>query len=439
MTLRWVVSLGVLLELSLLTFYLVDGPAQVILFIAVHSIMFLGGLHFLHHLCRTRALVGSGYTLLGVIVLFGVLFRLTVVWHDPVASDDIYRYVWDGRVAQHGFNPFALAPNDPQLAHLGTVDLPSKINFPEMRTIYPPLAQGLFLASNILFGPSVVGLKILLVVLDLVSIGVLILLLRRLGMLPESVILYAWSPLPVLYFGLDGHIDALGIPFLLGFVVLTLRTPRVAGAVLLGLASLAKVYPLFIAPFLLKVGEGIKSVRLLLIPLVMFGAGCLLYLESTGGLYESFLVFSSQWEFNGAVFNLLKAFGAGAAPARLMSALLFVILVGVLAFQRRPLLEKVFVGFAGLALCSPVLHPWYLTWLAALVVVRWSPAVYALLGLSVASNLTVYFYRTTGVWEELTPVLLIQYVPVALLLGWELVNGRFGVRSSSLSYGDDRA
>jgi len=46
------------------------------------------------------------------LILFGLLFRLTM-WNSPVSlSNDIYRYVWDGRVQLAGINPYRYAPED---------------------------------------------------------------------------------------------------------------------------------------------------------------------------------------------------------------------------------------------------------------------------------------------------------------------------------------
>jgi len=72
-------------------------------------------------------------------------------------------------------------------------------------------------------------------------------------------------------------------------------------------------------------------------------------------------------------------------------------------------------------LLSPVVHPWYLTWLAALLVVRWSTAVYLFLGLSAITNVVVYQYRAYGQWNDQPLLLIIEYVPVAILLVREIV------------------
>ena len=71
------------------------------------------------------------------------------------------------------------------------------------------------------------------------------------------------------------------------------------------------------------------------------------------------------------------------------------------------------------------MHPWYLTWLAALLITRWSLAVFVWLGLSNLSNIVVFRYRSVGVWENDPLILLLEYLPVVVLLGWEIRRGRF--------------
>lgn len=431
MSLKRLIFIGCGVELCYLSFYTTGSSAAPVLgFIAVNALAYLV-LAYLAY--RFRSVDESAPSLVAVILGFGLLFRLTVVPLQPIASDDIYRYVWDGKVAAHGINPFALAPTDPSLQHLHTDVLPSKINFPHMRTIYPPLAQGLFFSSNLLFGDFLTGLKCLLILFDLVTVWLLILLLKQFSLNPALVTLYAWSPLPIMYFGLDGHIDALGIPFLLLAILLAARNRHVAAAVSLGFAALAKLYPLFVAPMLLRAVTGVRKLWVPAIPVIMLAAGCWLYLEPTGGLYESFGIFNSTWEFNGSIFSLLYSILHSNEQAHLVSGVLFFLWIGGVALLDRELLEKVFLGFLGFIILAPVVHPWYLSWLAALIVLRWSTAVFVLLGLSNLSNIVVYQYQQTGVWQFQPWIGLLEYIPFYALLVWEIARGKFALPSKRLA------
>jgi hypothetical protein len=278
-------------------------------------------------------------------------------------------------------------------------------------------------------------MKLILAVIDVLTIVLLVFLLRRFDLEPETVLLYAWSPIPIMYFGLDGHIDALGIPLLLLFILLMGKRKNIAGAFSLGLAALAKLYPLFIVPFLLRMGSGLKRFLIPAIPVMLLALGYWLYSEPTGGLFESLAVFSAKWEFNGSVSGILYLFFDSHVDAHVICAVLFLIWLGCVFFLDRTLVEKIFLAFLGFIVLTPVVQPWYLAWLAAIIVLRWSVAVFVLLGLSTLSNFVVYDYRQTGVWQDQVPLLLIEYLPFYALLIWEVVRGKFRVSSPNLVLG----
>jgi hypothetical protein len=301
-----------------------------------------------------------------------------------------------------------------------------------MRTIYPPLAQGLFHGSYLLFGESVSGLKFLLILCDLGTIILLLKLLARFNMNPEALVVYAWSPLPIMYFALDGHIDALGIPFLLFFLTFLYTSGKVKAAISLGLGGLAKLYPLFLLPLLFRKGLKFEWAWLPGIPLFLLVAGYLFYWgNSSGGLLESLTVFNSTFAFNGMFFSVVRTILDSSGAAHLASAAVFACCLALIFFMKRPVLEKTFLTFFCFALLSPVVHPWYLTWLAALLVLRWSVSVFLLLGLSNLSNLVVYGHRHIGVWETKTWLLGLEYLPFLCLLAWELSRGSFSFAQTS--------
>jgi hypothetical protein len=425
MTRARLLAAGIFIEACYLSFYTIPpGPGRVLLFIAVQLAvsLTLGGI-----LWRIRSSPDRADAAV-MIAGFALLFRLTLVPVAPVASDDVYRYVWDGRVTLHGFNPFLFAPDDPRLAHLATADLPSRVNFPGMRTPYPALAQCVFLASNFALGPSIPGIKLLLVLADMAAIGLLHLLLRRLNKPSSAVLVYAWSPLPVLYFALDGHVDALAIPLFLAALWFVLDARIVRGMFALAGAALVKVYPLIAAPMVvpprLRKGAFFTS----LIPFLVFGAVSWVGAGGHVVLFESINAFGVRWEFNGAAFTLLYMMLGSNGAAHLASAALIVCWLAGVIFLRRPPLEAVFLAFVGFLFFSPVAHPWYFTWLAVLLVLRWSTATYALLALTALSNIIVYRYQRSGQWTDDPLIVALEYIPFLFLIAREWVRGEFSRR-----------
>ncbi|MGH8649741.1 MAG: hypothetical protein ACREUP_10620, partial [Burkholderiales bacterium] len=169
--------------------------------------LYLGSVWFVF---RSRA---DGRVMVITLIGFSVAFRITLLWTQPVLSDDIYRYVWDGRVQAAGINPYLYPPESPQLAHLRDDTVYPQINRPWARTIYPPGAQWLFRAMYAATPNSVVFMKATFVAFDLLTILLLMRLLRSLSLPPNRAILYAWHPLPVFELSGSGHLDGLMLPF----------------------------------------------------------------------------------------------------------------------------------------------------------------------------------------------------------------------------------
>src|SRR5260370_42703697 len=90
----------------------------------------------------------GGRRVLALVLATAVLLRRGALSAPVFLSDDINRYIWDGRVQAHGINPYRYVPNDPHLATLRD-DVFWHINRGNYApTIYPPVAQMLFLMAT---------------------------------------------------------------------------------------------------------------------------------------------------------------------------------------------------------------------------------------------------------------------------------------------------
>ncbi|MHB9013511.1 MAG: hypothetical protein ACYC49_14965, partial [Ignavibacteriaceae bacterium] len=90
---------------------------------------------------------------------------------------------------------------------------------------------------------------------------------------------------------------------------------------------------------------------------------------------------------------------------------------------------KIFLSLFLLFIFSPIVHPWYLSWLVILLpfIPRWSGIVYT--GLISLTVFTVVNYQLYGVWKEYNLVLLLEYVPVISLFLYELLNKKPLIRT----------
>ena len=104
--------------------------------------------------------------------------RLALLFVEPYLSTDIYRYIWDGRVQAAGINPYRYVPKAPELAQLRDAAIFPLINRASYApTIYPPVAQAIFLAITRL-GESVLVMKLGLLACEAATVAALLALLR---------------------------------------------------------------------------------------------------------------------------------------------------------------------------------------------------------------------------------------------------------------------
>src|SRR5436305_5689153 len=176
----------------------------------------------------------------------------------PGLSHDSWRYLWDARVTLHGFSPYVYAPGDKALASLQNTILYTNSRFRNAPTIYPPGAQAVFLLSYLLAPANLYFLKGIFVIFDMITCAALIVLLGRKGLDQRRVILYAWCPLPIIEFAIQGHMDVITLTFTI-LAVLAASNHSVRGYMLtgflIGLATLTKIYPILLLVVILPEGN----------------------------------------------------------------------------------------------------------------------------------------------------------------------------------------
>lgn len=358
-------------------------------------------------------------TLLLLCVL-AVLVRLSFLDLDPIGSDDVYRYVWDGKVQASGINPYLYAPNAGELKDLRSERLPALVNHPDMKTVYFPLTQWLFALCYHLSGEALWAYRLLAVLAEIATIATLVLLCLRLGIPAKFVLLYALCPLPILTFGLDAHLDAFGLAFLVLALLFHHGGQRSLGLVCAGLSICVKpVGVLLLLYFFLQEKTLASRLRIVLMPAAIVALTFVPYL-GTPHFLEALGTFTAHWTFNGALFETLNAFIADNQKTRIICGTVFAVALLALYRFRHPGLGTLHDSFLLLLLCSPVVHPWYVTWLAVLLPVarRWSGIVYA--ATVSLTSFTVLAYTLRGTWTEYPAAMVVEYLPVLVLLAREM-------------------
>jgi len=121
------------------------------------ELLFFYGFFFVVYAVICRYIEGDRtvYFLLGL----GLFLRLLLVFVMPNLSDDIYRFVWDGRLIINGISPFAELPkhyieNNLNLAGIDQ-NLYNQLNSSGYFTVYPPVPQSVFAWANFIFPKNI--------------------------------------------------------------------------------------------------------------------------------------------------------------------------------------------------------------------------------------------------------------------------------------------
>jgi len=308
------------------------------------------------------------------IIAAGFVFRFTVAPVRPATSSDIYRYLWEGRVVRAGMNPYVHAPGAPELAPLRDWVWPL-VQHKSVPAAYPPVAQYVFALAGLAPLNPVIALKLVLALFDALTLLVLAGLLRRIGQPASWVICYAWHPLAVCELVARGHLDTIGIFFLvLAVRLLLVRSGfgRIASGASLALSILAKGYALVLVPFLALAARPHRRHFLLALMLTGFVA-YLPFLSAGPELFRGLTLYAQKWTGNSSVFALAglavsrvtshhDAIARIACGVALAAWLVWLLLTRPRQYEARDAVRLSLRALVGFFLLAPTVYPWYLAW-----------------------------------------------------------------------------
>ena len=350
-----------------------------------------------------------------LLIIIGIAARLLLMQSQHLLSDDAARYHWDGKVLAHGINPYHHPPDSPALENLRTDALDVRVNHADLVTVYPPLAQLLFVAAYRLSPGSLVGFQGLCLIAELLTWLLLAWYLRRSGRSPVWLVLIIWSPLLICEGYAPGHSDLLGLPLLALFLVATLRRWPVRAGLALAGACLIKPLALVLAPAALRELGPRDSRRFATAAVLAAAALNAPFIGAGRSLLSSTQLMAQEWQFNATIAAAVEA-ALPTYAARVVLGLLLASAVLAAACWGRDLLGRSLLAMAALVALSPVLFPWYLVWLLPLLVLRPDPALLALCLLAPLSELVMIPYAATGTWHEPLWVRLVIFTPFYGLL-----------------------
>jgi len=328
-------------------------------------------------------------------------------------GNDIWRYMWEGMIQLHGFNPYALPPTASELAAFRP-EWWEQINNPTLTAIYPPLAQlGFRLLAWI--GPSVILFKFAFTVADLV---VAWLLARRFGYRPALI--YAANPLIIYHLSGGGHLDSW---FLLAMVAGWLAAE--AGnwrraALWLGAGVALKYVCLPAVAFLVWSRRKELRGREQWILLALATAPMLAALALVPDVLSTRALAPSDFTLYARSSEFVPYWVAQVWPwsQQHNEIYLLPLAAGLLwLFLRCYSMTEFFENYLGLLLVlSPAVHGWYFTWLVPFAVATRHAGTLALSVSGFAYFWLIHRGATMGDWTQPTATKLVLWMP--FLLGW---------------------
>ena len=370
-----------------------------------------------------------------------LLFRVVAALGDPALSDDVYRYLWDGRVQMQGTHPYLHAPADPALEPLRDENW-SRVNHPEVRTIYPPLAQ-MFFAALAAVGAGPATVRLVVGLLDFGVVLALAALIGRLGSPRDRVVLYAWNPLAVMETAASGHYEPLAVLLVLVGLVGMLGERAARSAAAVAGAIQAKLVPVVLLPAFVRRWR----VREIVVFAVVVGVLAVPYAATGPVIGAGLFDYAERWERNAFAFHfvfvtidaldptpalkdaltaLKERLGEGALPwdwlyrhvwpqhlARALMALAAIAWIAALAARRGlDVTRECYLVLAGVLLFLPTMHPWYVLWVLPFA------ALYRSRGWLLFAALVPLSYLG-GQGEVPMTVRLVQYLPALGLMAWD--------------------
>ncbi len=377
-------------------------PGQALIFVPV---LLLAGVAFLSAVRIFETLPSNVHSRL----LWGLAIALRVSMLACAPCDDFWRYAWEGRVQNAGGNPYLHSPSASELTRLRD-ETSRRINHAEVAAIYPPAAELTFAALTRV-SSSPLWFKCAFIAADLLTLALLLRLVNA-----GAAAWYAWNPAVVYAFAGAAHYDSLMLLAMTAAVV-TLHRAEVANAkwqlasvLCLGAAIALKIVPVILLPvWAFALGARVwmlaLSVALPASLTIPFGgiATVMKPLRDFGDVtrFNELLVwiFPNPWQRNWPVDLLLCA------------TIAFIVIRFRHDWQRSAL----WVLGAALVL-SPVLHPWYATWILPLAIWRRQTA-WTILSISAIAALLLW--DTTALWTAWKPNPLTRaLVILPPLLAW---------------------
>ena len=366
-----------------------------------------------------------------------ILSRFILIFAFPNLSDDIYRFIWDGRLIHAGISPYQDIPVDVVgMSNNLDTTLLDKLNSPNYFSLYPPIAQlfnyiSTIVSTQTLIGESIIY-KSLLFLSDMALMKLIVLLLQQFSLAKERLFLYALNPLIIIEIMGNVHFEGVMISFLaLSLLYIGKRQWSYSG-VSLAMSIGSKMLPLMFSLayfFYLRIGRWTLVLATIVTSIILFAP--ILFSTDFFNIATSLDLYVKKFEFNGSIYYLLRAIGYKVygyntihiwGPALSVATILSIAYISYIKRYHKTvsLIQVILFCTTIFLLTSRTVHPWYLSLaLFACIFTRFRyPIVWSYLIFSTYIN-----YSYAEYYENLWMVML-EYTIVYSYMIYELWNNK---------------
>jgi hypothetical protein len=256
-----------------------------------------------------------------------------------------------------------------------------------MASNYPPVAQAAFALAYLIAPWNLIAWRLVCLACDAATLVLLLMLLQTAGRPAIWAALYWWNPIVIKELTNSAHMDGLVMAMVLAALLFSARQRHIWAVFMLGLAIGTKLWPMLLAPLLLRrLWPRVLPTATALVLLLAMTLLWLLPAVLTGpDLQSGYVTYLRHWTTNSALFPAIEALGrlslrpfgleeSAWAVARAGVALL---LGGLSLWQARQpigatrdLMQRAALVSFGLVLLSPAQFPWYMIWMIPFLAFR---------------------------------------------------------------------
>ena len=367
------------------------------------------------------------------VLALGLLFRVVYLVHVPALSDDVYRYLWDGKLVVGGISPSECTPKQwlAQQPFFDPEGLFPLLNSKEYYSVYPPVQQVIYAFVNLISGQNIllqlVTLRLLVILAEFGSMVLILKLLRRYKRPVEELMLYALNPLIIIEFVGNLHGEVFMVFFLLLFMWLWVKDKLILGSIAFGLAVLTKLLPLMFLPaiiFKMKWNRGLLFGFLVGLVTVL-GFLPMANMDQLIQMNDSLKKYFLSFEFNGSIYYLIREIGFWwkgyniiHLSGKIVPFIVLGLILGLSILKRKQWNLPSFIMFIWMAyyLFATTVNPWYVAVLVPFSILSKYRSAFLW---TLLIPLSYHAFRD-GTVQESPFVLWLEYLPVYSWLIYEV-------------------